>query len=343
MRVIGCFVLFLFIGQMALFGQYESIRLPQKKEEIELLKSNKIKKEFKYVLDKGNKKILSTISYDTLGKIFYVKEDRRQKTFTYYPNGLIRWIYDSVLSPDDVFHRTDYYFEYDKQNRIEFYRCYTSNIFRWSKDGRSVEEGALVDYDSYIRRYYTFDSKGNKLTERFLRGDSTLEKYETHSYNKEGKLILDKIHHYNVSGNHDSTSIKYIYNGDKKLIKKAYIQYDYVLKDTLNGKGWSEEIDSFNYTYSYNKDGKLLAEDYHYSNPEYNFSNKFIYFGNGQKMKDLFYEGMKPKLKSITYYDYLTYDGKKLSADLDLPKPKKTNTVKNYPINKGIKPITKKH
>jgi hypothetical protein len=310
MNMLRCIVILIVLsfGSIKLQAQYDKLRSPQTKEEIDLLQKNKVMGQTVYLMDKGQKLASEGRAYDRSGRIIGMILYNKRDYFLYDEQGRLVDFMDSVLNGEN-FVAKHYTFAYDSSGKLSFINLPDASVsFSYDKKSRTLTE-KLSRNDSVFRTTYTYNKFDKPLDIKCYDVDGKLYKRHSFSYTDNGFLYSERmaVHADNVL---DSVVNIYQYDGNNRVAERQVFTFNIaLLKDAEKGPytRQAEHYDSEDYLYTYNKDGRLASEERKVkSDPLSYYYRTFEYDSRGLMIKS---SDQVAKMEPRFYvYEYAYFD-----------------------------------
>ena len=299
-------ILTMLIATLNVQAQYETIRFPQKAEEIALYKKNKIMGETQIGIDSSKKIPYLSRAFDSEGRIVISQDYNHIKYYKYDEKGNVIDFLDSARTSGTNYTVTEYKFTYDENGMLKnLVAPDFKSQFAYNAAKKILTE-TLVKNDTTRKNRYYYDTNGRMKESIFYSPQNYRIAHTIHNYSSTGR-INNECYVQMTSTSKDSTLQIYEYNDKNQLEKKElfrFIEFKYSSNGTGSPNRSASHYGSATYTYELDSAGRPLGEEYSVKDDKLNYSySTWAYDKNGLITKDTYlYAHGEPKTTEHVYY-----------------------------------------
>jgi len=269
-------------------AQYESIRFPQTKEEIALMRDNNVMGETEWSMESGKKLPYYTRAFDPLGRQVITVDFYHRKYYAYDDSGNVTSYLDS-FKKGEGFEVTEYKFKYYGHGLLrELTGPDIKSTFVYDPDKHQLVE-TMIKNDTAYKTRYTYDEK-YRLTEAYFYGnDNERIAHIEKNYGPDERIFNDVLTKL-TKNTIDSTLSVYEYNDKKKLdriFRFRFQSYYYSATGSLKPDHSATHYENATFTYDLDDNGRKLAEEFTVKGDKLNYRyNTWQYDANGLVTKE---------------------------------------------------------
>lgn len=303
----------LFLGySFTATAQHEQILKPQEASEIALYKALKVKIEKQEVVSNVNYNRGNRIRmFDPNGRVIGNFDFYNRKYYRYDQEGRVAGLLDSVNNEDEknTFRGTPFSVQYgDNKFPKMIIGGNASYTFDWNAEDRLLTETSTTDTPA--RSIYKYNMQGNLVDAKYFDAAGRVLEHRAIFYNKNQKSRENLVNYFEDAV--DSTSEFFFYDDDHggRLATKQVFKHNtwVVEKDTAGrATNTASKNDAGIYTYTYDKKGQLVKEEFKSSVSEFkNTMTLYSYYDNGLIKRVSERTGKLPP--EIVEYSYIFYE-----------------------------------